>query len=84
MLNTAQQVKPVQYLGHGVGTGGLQRHSMGDQYPYTVVGTQAHADAPTQWYVMDCRTGKRGELRKTQHECNMDIASLRIRNMMHS
>lgn len=73
----------VQYTGHA-GTSGLQQHSIGPEYPYTIVGTQAHADAPTQWYVMDTRTGKGGEKRRSYREAEIDLYSLKVRNMMHS
>lgn len=74
----------VQYLGHGAGTGGLQAHSVGAEYPYTIVGTQAHSEAPTGWYCMDTRTGKRGTPRRSYKEAEIDLWSLKIRNMMHS
>ncbi len=73
----------VAYTGHGAGTGGLQQHSVGAEYPYTIMGRQAHADAPTQWCVFDTRTGKEGELRRTYREAMLDLWSLKIRNMMH-
>lgn len=72
----------VQYLGHA-GSGGLQRHSIGDQYPYTIVGTQHNAWAPTKWYVLHLCTNQRGILRHTYKEAEIDLYSLRIRNMMH-
>ena len=38
----------MQYTGHGSNTGGLQRHSIGDTYPWISVVT--HADgAPDTW-----------------------------------
>lgn len=73
----------VAYTGHGTHTGGLQAHSVGEEYPYTIVGTQAHADAPTQWYVFDTRTGSRGTLRNSYTEAKIDLWGLKIRNMMH-
>lgn len=72
----------VEYLGHA-NSGGLQKHSIGDEYPYTIVGTQHNAWAPTKWYVMDTRTGKCGELRRSYKEAAADLWSLKIRNMMH-
>lgn len=53
----------VVYEGHGVNTGGLQNHSVGDSYPFMVVGTQhVTMDKPskeTRYYVLDCATGRR-------------------------
>lgn len=72
-----------QYLGHGVGTGGLQRHSIGDEYPYTVMGVQSHANAPVRWKVLDTRTGNVSREFATHKEASIEIASLKIRNMMH-
>lgn len=48
-----------QYTGHGANTGGLQAHSIGESYPYTVVGI----DDPsrwdgTRWRVVNLVTGK--------------------------
>lgn len=73
-----------QYLGHGAGTGGLQRHSIGDEYPYTVVAVMHHADAPVRWLAMDTRTGNVSREFATHKEASIEIASLKIRNMMHS
>mgnify|MGYP007124203539 CR=1 FL=1 len=73
----------VEYLGHGANTGGLQRHSVGAEYPYTVAGTMQHGDAQTQWYVQDLRTGNRGVLRATYKQAEIDLWALKVRNMMH-
>lgn len=71
------------YTGHGVGTGGLQMHSIGAEYPYCIMGSMRHADAPTDWKVMDTRTGNTGVPRRTYKEAEIDLWSLKIRNMMH-
>lgn len=42
--------------GHA-GTGGLQRHSIGDDYPYAVIGTVVNG--VTKYYVMNLETGER-------------------------
>lgn len=41
----------VQYMGHGMNTGGLQQHSIGPEYPYIthMVGSK--------WRILDSRTG---------------------------
>jgi len=55
---------PAEYTGHGVNTGGLQRHSIGDTYPFTVVGTMHRVPGGdnvghTQYYVQNLITGER-------------------------
>ena len=73
----------VQYLGHGAGTGGLQAHSIGWEYPYTVIGVQRGPEGALRWAVMDTRNGQIGADKATQRECTIEIASMKIRNMMH-
>ena len=72
----------VEYLGHA-NSGGLQKHSIGAEYPYTIVGTQQNQCAPTKWYCMDTRTGNRSPLRHSYKEAQIDLHSLKVRNMMH-
>ena len=74
----------VQYLGHGKGTGGLQAHSIGWEYPYTVIGVQRGPEGALRWAVMDTRNSQIGADKATHRECTIEIASLKIRNMMHS
>lgn len=74
----------VQYTGHGANTGGLQRHSIGDEYPYMIGGSMAHADAPTEWFVLDTRTGNRSDPCKTYREAEIKLYGLKLRNLMHS
>lgn len=72
----------MKYTGHGSNTGGLQRHSIGSLYPYTVIakGDPAHPD----WCAMDLRTGKEGRLYRTYKEAEIDVGTLLVRNLMHS
>ena len=74
----------VQYLGHGANTGGLQAHSIGDEYPYLIQGVARNVYQRTQWQVLDTRTGNVGRVRNTYAEAAADITALRIRNMLHS
>lgn len=46
----------VQYTGHGANTGGLQGHSIGDEYPYTVI--KVEDGEYKAWRAIDCRTGE--------------------------
>ena len=66
-----------QYTGHGANTGGLQAHSCGPMMPYTVIRVGDY------WHAMDTRTANTGARRMTYQEAEMDVHSLRLRNMMH-
>ena len=76
--------KAVAYTGHGAATGGLQGHSVGNDYPYMIVGVQDRAEAPTRYRVMDTRTSKMSDSYPTQQRAIIEMASLRTRNLMHS
>ena len=73
----------VTYTGHGAKTGGLQGHSVGSDYPYMIVGVQDRYEAPTRYRVMDTRTSKMSDSFPTQQRAIIEMASLRVRNMMH-
>lgn len=79
-MTTSNQVA---YLGHA-GSGGLQRHSIGAEYPYTIIGVCDSLDAPVEWQVLDTRTGNLGHRRLTYNLAAQDLWALKIRNMMHS
>lgn len=72
------------YTGHLPNSGGLQGHSLGSDYPYMIIGVASSLDMPTRWKVMDSRTGNTGVERPTYCEAEIDLASLKLRNMMHS
>lgn len=74
----------VAYTGHGAATGGLQGHSVGSDYPYMIVGVQDRLEAPTEWRVMDTRTSEMSDKFPTQQRAIIEMASLRVRNCMHS
>lgn len=46
----------VQYTGHGANTGGLQAHSIGDNYPFLIFGRQFDRSR-LLWGVLDTRDG---------------------------
>lgn len=73
-----------EYLGHGAGTGGLQRHSIGDAYPYTVIARQNGPYGALRWRVLDCRNGQESDDLPTHRAAEIEISRLKIRNMMHS
>ncbi|NUX98756.1 hypothetical protein [Paraburkholderia youngii] len=57
---------PCSYEGHRVNSGGLQGHSIGDAYPFAVVGCMVVelgdrecTSQATRYYVLDCSTGQR-------------------------
>lgn len=73
-----------RYTGHGANTGGLQGHSIGTDYPYMIIGIADRLDAPTEWQIMDCRTGNRSNRFPTYRRAVIELATLRTRNLMHS
>jgi hypothetical protein len=73
----------VTYTGHGAKTGGLQGHSVGDEYPYIIIGVADRWEAPTEYQVMDSRTGNRSVRYPTYMRAYIELTSLRTRNMMH-
>ena len=83
MAQTQGKGNEVRYMGHGANTGGIQAHSIGWEYPYTVIGVQRGPEGALRWAVMDTRNGQIGTDKATQRECSIEIASLKIRNMMH-
>jgi hypothetical protein len=66
------------------GTGGLQKHSIGADYPYIMVATQRHGAGPLQWMVMDGATGNLSQRFSTSQAARIHLTSLRLRNCMHS
>ena len=70
------------YTGHGSNTGGLQRHSIGALYPYTVIAKGLPNSLV--WHAMDLRTGNEGKGHRTYKEAEIDVATLLVRNLMHS
>ena len=67
------------YTGHG--SFGLQNHSKGPLWPYTVIREGARAE---KFLAMDLRTGKCGRPFGSYKEAEIDAAALLVRNMMHS
>lgn len=61
----------IRYTGHGEKTGGLQAHSVGDSYPFCVVGTmhrlpksatnctELQATSYTRYYILNLITNER-------------------------
>lgn len=76
-MSTAYQTK-----GHRADAPGLRGHSCGDMYPYTVIAI-GHGPVQKKWAAMDCRTGNVGREFLTYREAEMDIASLKIRNLIN-
>lgn len=66
--------------GHAASAPGLRGHSIGSLYPYTVVAIGAY---PTQYAVMDLRTSCIGHVRSTYAAAELDLHSLRIRNLIN-
>ena len=66
--------------GHAATAPGLRGHSIGDLYPYTVVAIGAY---PVQFAAMDLRTGRTGHLRGSYAAAAIDVAGLRVRNLIN-
>ena len=64
--------------GHSAVNPGLRGHSCGDNYPLTVIGVGR------KFAVLDCRTGNESTPRLSYQEAEIDLYSLRQRNLMHS
>ena len=70
------------YTGHGANTGGLQAHSTGPLMPFMI--QSVGLPDSRQFQVLDSRTGNTGRMHRTYHEAEMEVFSLRLRNLMHS
>lgn len=57
----------IKYTGHGVNTGGLQGHSIGEEYPRMVVGAE-HG-----WKALNLNTGVYGPVRETYAKAKADL-----------
>jgi hypothetical protein len=66
------------------GTGGLQKHSIGSDYPFVMVAHQRHGYAPLEWSIMDSRTGNHSQKFRTSQAARIHLTSIQIRNCMHS
>ena len=69
--------------GHA-GTGGLQTHSLGADYPWYILRSQTNGYAPLQYSVYNLVTGSRSQLFRTLRAAEIQLASIRVRNLMHS
>lgn len=69
--------------GHA-GNGGLQKHSVGGMYPFYILRSMSHGDAPLEYSVYNLVTGSRGPIRRTYQAAMIDYYSILVRNMMHS
>jgi len=66
----------VKYTGHGAKTGGLQAHSIGDEFPYMVQGR----GEPMKWVAVNLNTGEASPPRETYADALSDIALMRLSN----
>lgn len=67
--------------GH-TGTGGLQR--LGADYPWYIMRSQPHGYAPLEYSVYNLVTGSRSQNFRTLQAALIHLASIRVRNLMHS
>lgn len=71
-----------EYTGHGEHAG-LQRHSVGEDYPFTIVGTSS-GTGRTRYAWFNCQTGKQGEWKRTHKEAEIDLYATRVCSLMYS
>lgn len=71
-----------QTRGHSATAPGLRGHSCGDTYPLIVI-ARGRPAAP-MWHVFNCRTGAEGRACRTYAEANIDLYSIKVRNLIHS
>lgn len=70
-----------QYTGHA-SKGGLQRHSIGSMYPFTI---EAFGNLnPVRWRWRNLQTGQCGKPQPTHNLAVIDLTSLRINTLMNS
>lgn len=81
-IRPAPMPRPVKYEGHGR-EAGLQQHSVGDLYPFTVVGT-SRGLSPTLWRWQNLKTGQTGNWKRTQQEALIELCSIRVYSLMNS
>lgn len=67
------------YTGHG--SFGLQNHSKGPLFPYTIIREGKQAE---KFLVMDLRTGNTSAPFRSYKEAEIEANSLLLRNLMHS
>lgn len=66
---------PIATKGHAEKHGGLRGHSIGDVYPYSVVGV---GHAPTLWGALDTRNGEVGTLWPSVDEAYTDCKLFKL------
>lgn len=67
--------------GHA-GNGGIQRHSLGEDYPWTVVGTIDEA-GDTRYYVQNLITGETYAKGWPLHSCSIAHATAHLLKVIH-
>ena len=72
-MTTANQTR-----GHSAMNPGLRGHSCGDNYPLVVIGVGR------KFAVLNCKSGAETTPRMSYKEAEIDLYSLRLRNLMHS
>lgn len=72
-----------QIKGHSAANPGLRGHSCGSNYPLAVIAQGARQGA-IKFLVLNCKTGAESNPRRTYQEAEMDLYSIRMRNLMHS
>ena len=81
--------------GHA-GNGGLQRHSLGEDYPYIIFGVEDYGNKskaerlaageampPMEWRVRHAVSGSESKNFPTYALAQIEVTTLRLRDMMH-
>lgn len=69
-----------EYTGHNA-RGGLQKHSTGEIYPFTIIGV---GYPKVQYCWMDTRDSRMGELKATYQLALIDFHQINVRQMMYN
>lgn len=75
------QANAYETKGHSTAAPGLRGHSVGELYPYTVIGI-GRPDA-IRWAAMDTRTGEHGRTFASYREAELDAVGLLVRNLIN-
>lgn len=84
-----------EYSGHAANSG-LQKHSIGEDYPYIIFGVEDYGNKskaerlaageampPLEWRIMHAVSGSESKNFPTYALAAIEVASLKLRDMMH-
>lgn len=71
VLRTCELPRAVAYEGHPANGGGIQKHSIGDIFPWDIIAQGTLQ--PVEWRAVNHNTGQKGPLRSTIGEARADV-----------